>query len=35
MVRKDEGPSAVTGGRGAHNGRPEPGALANQDGPSP
>ena len=28
MVRKDEGPSAVTGGRRAHTGRPEPGALA-------
>ena len=30
-----DGPSAGTGGRGAHNGRPEPVALADQDGPRP
>ena len=30
-----DGPRAVTGGRGAHTGRPEPGARADQDGPRP
>ena len=34
-ARQDDGPSAVTGGRGAHTGRPEPGARADQDGPRP
>ena len=32
-ARKDDGPSAGTGGHRAHNGRPEPGAGADQDGP--
>ena len=31
MVRKDEGPSGVTGGRCAHTGRPEPVARADQN----
>ena len=30
MVRKDEGPSGVTGGRCAHTGRPAPGVRADQ-----
>ena len=34
-ARHGEETSAVTGGRGAHTGRPEPGALADQDGPRP
>ena len=30
-----DGPRAGTGGRRAHNGRPKPGALADQNGPRP
>ena len=35
MVRTGDEPKAGTGGRDAHNGRPEPGARADQDGPRP
>ena len=34
-ARKGEGTRAVNGGRCAQNGRPEPVALADQDGPRP
>ena len=34
-ARTGEETSAVTGGRRAHNGRPEPGARADQNGPHP
>ena len=34
-VSTGDEPNAGTGGRGAHTGRPQPGARADQDGPHP